>query len=398
MNEIKCPKCGTCFAIDESDFESIARQIRDSEFEQSLKQQSELIEARYKSEMAVAQERSQTDTRLAVSKAREGAQEKIFELKQEINSLKQQYEASSAQIQAAHRVELVEARAQLERELAAKDQLIQLREQEIVNMREMRSKLNVKMLGETLEQHCENEFNQIRTTAFPNAKFAKDNDAKEGTKGDFIFRDYTDDGVELVSIMFEMKNEAQDSTHKKKNSDHFKKLDSDRRKKGCEYAVLVSLLEQDSELYNRGIVDVSYEYEKMYVIRPQFFIPLISILSNEAAKSAQSRRELELIRQQNIDVTNFENQLEDFKTKFSTNYQRASDRFQRAIEEIDKSIDHLNKIKENLLGSERNLRLANDKAEALSVKKLVRGNPTMKEKFNQLEENKKTLHTDGSDE
>ena len=242
----------------------------------------------------------------------------------------------------------------------------------------MRARLSTKMLGESLEQHCEIEFNRLRPTAFPRAYFEKDNEVVEGTKGDFVFRDFDEEGNEIVSIMFEMKNEADDSTHRKTNESHFKKLDADRRKKGCEYAVLVSLLEPDNELYAAGITDVSYRFEKMYVIRPQFFIPLITLLRNAALSSMDARRELALVRQQNIDVTNFEDQLADFKDRFGRNYRIASERFAKAIDEIDKSIDHLQKIKEHLLGSERNLRLANDKAEDLTVKKLTRKNPTMK--------------------
>ena len=251
-------------------------------------------------------------------------------------------------------------------------------EREIERIQDMKARLSTKMLGESLEQHCEIEFNRLRPTAFPRAYFEKDNEVVEGTKGDFVFRDFDEEGNEIVSIMFEMKNEADDSTHRKTNESHFKKLDADRRKKGCEYAVLVSLLEPDNELYAAGITDVSYRFEKMYVIRPQFFIPLITLLRNAALSSMEARRELALVRQQNIDVTNFEDQLADFKDKFGRNYRLASERFAKAIDEIDKSIDHLQKIKEHLLGSERNLRLANDKAEDLTVKKLTRKNPTMK--------------------
>ena len=250
-------------------------------------------------------------------------------------------------------------------------------EREIERIQDMRARLSTKMLGESLEQHCEIEFNRLRPTAFPRAYFEKDNEVVEGTKGDFVFRDFDEEGNEIVSIMFEMKNEADDSTHRKTNESHFKKLDADRRKKGCEYAVLVSLLEPDNELY-AGITDVSYQYEKMYVVRPQFFIPIITLLRNAALSSLQYRKELALVRQQNIDVTNFEDQLADFKDRFGRNYRIASERFAKAIDEIDKSIDHLQKIKEHLLGSERNLRLANDKAEDLTVKKLTRKNPTMK--------------------
>ena len=271
-----------------------------------------------------------------------------------------------------------EHKGELAEKLKMKDELIADREREIERIQDMKARLSTKMLGETLEQHCEIEFNRLRPTAFPRAYFEKDNEVVEGTKGDFVFRDFDEEGNEIVSIMFEMKNEADDSTHRKTNESHFKKLDGDRTKKGCEYAVLVSLLEPDNELYNAGITDVSYRYDKMYVIRPQFFIPLITLLRNAALSSLQYRRELALVRQQNIDVTNFEDQLADFKDKFGRNYRIASDKFRKAIEEIDKSIDHLQKIKDNLIGSENQLRLANDKAEDLTVKKLTRKNPTMK--------------------
>ncbi len=438
MNEIRCPKCGAQFQVDESDWADIAKQVRDAEFDSAIRQGVELAKAegelpsadkdrriaeletqvdferrqaaadakadveKLKAELKAAESQRKADLQAAkaahdaemesarlkhesqLKDATAGAVAASERLKLELDAAKQQHTLELKQVKAQAKADLVESQADLQNLLSAKDAEIRARDQEITNMREMRSKITVKLLGESLEQHCETEFNQIRALAFPRAQFAKDTETVEGTKGDYIFREFDEDGVELVSIMFEMKNEADDSTRKKKNSEHFKKLDADRRKKGCEYAVLVSLLEADSELYNRGIVDVSYEYEKMYVIRPQFFIPLISLLSNEAKKSADYKRELELVRRQNIDVTDFEAKLEDFKDKFGVNYRRAADRFQKAIDEIDKSIEHLNKIKENLIGSERNLRLANDKAEALTVKKLTRGNATMKEKFKEL--------------
>ncbi|WP_251198407.1 DUF2130 domain-containing protein [Anaerotardibacter muris] len=334
------------------------REKQTMERELALAKQQERI-AELEHSLASEREKQQTQVQLAVQEVQNSAQ-------------------AAALKQREREIELAE-------QLKAKDQLILVREREIENMREMKSKMTVKILGETLEQHCEVEFNKLRATAFRNAQFGKDNDASEGTKGDYIYREFTDTGAELISIMFEMKNEADDSTHKKKNEDHFKKLDRDRTTKGCEYAVLVSMLEPESDLYNQGIVDVSYAYDKMYVIRPQFFIPMITLLRNAALDAAQYKDELELQRQQNIDVSNFESSLEDFKEKFGKNYRLASDKFQKAIDEIDKSIDHLNKIKDNLLGSERNLRLANDKAEALSVKRLTRGNPTMKAKFAALE-------------
>lgn len=428
MNEIKCPKCGAQFQVDESDWADIAKQVRDAEFDSAIKQGVQLaraegelasadkdkriaeletqvelqkkqataeakadiekLKAELKAERATHASEMEAERAKHESRLKDATAEAVAasdKLKVELDAAKATHEAELEQVKAQAKADMVESQAELQNLLSAKDAEIRARDQEIVNMREIRSKITVKLLGESLEQHCETEFNQIRALAFPRAEFDKDNEAVEGTKGDYIFREFDEDGVELVSIMFEMKNEADDSTRKKKNSDHFKKLDADRRKKNCEYAVLVSLLESDSELYNRGIVDVSYEYDKMYVIRPQFFIPLISLLSNEAKKAAGYKHELEMVRQQNIDVTDFEERLEDFKEKFGTNYRRAADRFQKAIDEIDKSIEHLNKIKENLLGSERNLRLANDKAEALTVKRLTRGNATMREKFKELE-------------
>lgn len=322
------------------------------------------------------------ETQLAVQQANAAAKDAQVAVERERDDLRAQVareREALSRAEAEHKVELAE-------KLKMKDELIADREREIERIQDMKARLSTKMLGESLEQHCEIEFNRLRPTAFPRAYFEKDNEVVEGTKGDFVFRDFDEDGNEIVSIMFEMKNEADDSTHKKTNESHFKKLDSDRTKKGCEYAVLVSLLEPENELYAAGITDVSYRYEKMYVIRPQFFIPLITLLRNAALASMDARRELALVRQQNIDVTNFEDQLADFKDKFGRNYRIASDKFRKAIEEIDKSIDHLQKIKDNLLGSENQLRLANDKAEDLTVKKLTRKNPTMKALFDEARE------------
>ncbi|MEC4294488.1 DUF2130 domain-containing protein [Adlercreutzia shanghongiae] len=329
------------------------------------------------------------ETQLAVQQANAAAKDAQVAVERERDDLRAQVareREALSRAEAEHKVELAER-------LKMKDELIADREREIERIQDMKARLSTKMLGESLEQHCEIEFNRLRPTAFPRAYFEKDNEVVEGTKGDFVFRDFDDEGNEIVSIMFEMKNEADDSTHKKTNESHFKKLDADRTKKGCEYAVLVSLLEPENELYSAGITDVSYRYEKMYVIRPQFFIPLITLLRNAALSSMEARRELALVRQQNIDVTNFEDQLADFKDKFGRNYRIASDKFRKAIEEIDKSIDHLQKIKDNLIGSENQLRLANDKAEDLTVKKLTRKNPTMKALFDEAREAKGTQET-----
>lgn len=324
---------------------------------------------------------------LAVSEARAAAERQRDELAAQVKL----QEAQSAQEKAA-------LREKMTNELAAKDELIKYKDEEIARVKEMKARLSTKMVGESLERHCETEFNKIRATAFPHAYFEKDNDVVEGTKGDFVFRE-TDPatGEEVVSIMFEMKNENDETRTKHKNEDFFAKLDSDRKKKGCEYAVLCTMLEPDNDLYNEGIVDVSYRYEKMYVIRPQFFIPIISILRNAALSALQYKTELAEVRNQNIDITNFENSMEDFKTKFARNYDLASRKFQTAIDEIDKTIDHLQKTKEALLGSERNLRLANDKAQDLTIKKLTRKNPTMKAKFAALKETESAL-PDGVDQ
>lgn len=347
--------------------------------EESAKLQQTIAAQKQQLESQTQQFRAEKE--LAVSEARAAAERQRDELAAQIKL----QEAQSAQEKAA-------LREKMTNELAAKDELIKYKDEEIARVKEMKARLSTKMVGESLERHCETEFNKIRATAFPHAYFEKDNDVVEGTKGDFVFRE-TDPvtGEEVVSIMFEMKNENDETRTKHKNEDFFAKLDSDRKKKGCEYAVLCTMLEPDSDLYNEGIVDVSYRYEKMYVIRPQFFIPIISILRNAALSALQYKTELAEVRNQNIDITNFENSMEDFKTKFARNYDLASRKFQTAIDEIDKTIDHLQKTKEALLGSERNLRLANDKAQDLTIKKLTRKNPTMKAKFAALKEGENAL-------
>ena len=342
--------------------------------EESAKLQQTIAAQKQQLESQTQQFRAEKE--LAVSEARAAAERQRDELAAQVKL----QEAQSAQEKAA-------LREKMTNELAAKDELIKYKDEEIARVKEMKARLSTKMVGESLERHCETEFNKIRATAFPHAYFEKDNDVVEGTKGDFVFRE-TDPvtGEEVVSIMFEMKNENDETRTKHKNEDFFAKLDSDRKKKGCEYAVLCTMLEPDNDLYNEGIVDVSYRYEKMYVIRPQFFIPIISILRNAALSALQYKTELAEVRNQNIDITNFENSMEDFKTKFARNYDLASRKFQTAIDEIDKTIDHLQKTKEALLGSERNLRLANDKAQDLTIK-----NPTMKAKFAALKEGENAL-------
>lgn len=347
--------------------------------EESAKLQQTIVAQKQRLESQTQQFRAEKE--LAVSEARAIAERQRDELAAQVKL----QEAQAAQEQAA-------LREKMTNELAAKDELIKYKDEEIARVKEMKARLSTKMVGESLERHCETEFNKIRATAFPHAYFEKDNDVVDGTKGDFVFRE-TDPatGEEVVSIMFEMKNENDETRTKHKNEDFFAKLDSDRKKKGCEYAVLCTMLEPENELYNEGIVDVSYRYEKMYVIRPQFFIPIISILRNAALSALQYKTELAEVRNQNIDITNFENSMEDFKTKFARNYDLASRKFQTAIDEIDKTIDHLQKTKEALLGSERNLRLANDKAQDLTIKKLTRKNPTMKAKFAALKEGENAL-------
>lgn len=347
--------------------------------EESAKLQQTIVAQKQQLESQTQQFRAEKE--LAVSEARAAAERQRDELAAQVKL----QEARAAQEQAA-------LREKMTNELAAKDELIKYKDEEIARVKEMKARLSTKMVGESLERHCETEFNKIRATAFPHAYFEKDNDVVDGTKGDFVFRE-TDPatGEEVVSIMFEMKNENDETRTKHKNEDFFAKLDSDRKKKGCEYAVLCTMLEPENELYNEGIVDVSYRYEKMYVIRPQFFIPIISILRNAALSALQYKTELAEVRNQNIDITNFENSMEDFKTKFARNYDLASRKFQTAIDEIDKTIDHLQKTKEALLGSERNLRLANDKAQDLTIKKLTRKNPTMKAKFDALKEGENAL-------
>ena len=347
--------------------------------EESARLQQTIVAQKQQLESQIQQFRVEKE--LAVSEARAAAERQRDELAAQVKL----QEAQAAQERAA-------LREKMTNELAAKDELIKYKDEEIARVKEMKARLSTKMVGESLERHCETEFNKIRATAFPHAYFEKDNDVVDGTKGDFVFRE-TDPatGEEVVSIMFEMKNENDETRTKHKNEDFFAKLDSDRKKKGCEYAVLCTMLEPENELYNEGIVDVSYRYEKMYVIRPQFFIPIISILRNAALSALQYKTELAEVRNQNIDITNFENSMEDFKTKFARNYDLASRKFQTAIDEIDKTIDHLQKTKEALLGSERNLRLANYKAQDLTIKKLTRKNPTMKAKFAALKEGENAL-------
>ena len=420
MNEIICPNCKRVFEVDEKSFADILKQVRDHQFEEE-------IAAR----LALAEKEKQNAVQLMEANIKHQFQEKIAEKDQQISELRVKKEAEIIERLAQKEMQLIElkskvANAETEKELALskaiqeldkereqlkndlktkelekqnienslkqqfatellnKDAIIKYKDDEIARVKDMKQKLSTKMLGESLEQHCEIEFNKLRATAFQNAYFEKDNDASGGTKGDYIYRETDINGNEIISIMFEMKNENDTTSTKKKNEDFFAKLDKDRKDKNCEYAVLVSLLEADNDFYNNGIADVSYKFEKMYVIRPQFFIPIITLLRNAAMNSLKYKQELNLMRNQNIDITNFEEKIEAFKKGFAYNYDLASRKFQTAIEEIDKTIVHLQKTKEALLSSDNNLRLANQKAEDLTIKKLTHGNPTMKAKFDEV--------------
>ena len=373
MQEIKCPNCGEVFQVDETVYDKIVKQVRDREFDRELERREELLASKNELEIEKLNARlsaASTEKKLAVNQANSEKERELAEKDILISKLKGEIASKDNE----NKLKTQALKEQYEEKIKLKDEQIEY-------YRDFKAKQSTKMVGESLEQHCDYEFNKIRASAFPNAYFEKDNDARSGSKGDFIFRDMDENGTEFISIMFEMKNETDTTSTKKKNEDFFKELDKDRREKNCEYAVLVSLLEIDNELYNTGIVDVSYKYPKMYVVRPQFFIPIITLLRNATMNSLEYRQELETIRHQNIDISNFEEKMNLFKEGFSRNYRLASDKFQTAIDEIDKSISHLQKIKDALISSENNLRLANDKAEDLTIKKLTRGNPTMKALF-----------------
>lgn len=417
MNKLICPKCKETFKVDEAGFSNLLKQVRDHQFEEDLKMRLysvtkinknalKLAEAKFENELQIKlarkneeiskverqmesdygkklSERDRTiiemksliqgadlEKKIAVSGAIKDLEKQCSNLSNELNNIELKGRLAEKSLIEKHQAEL-----------NIKNDTIRLKEEEISLHKEMKLKLSTKMVGETLEKHCESEFDKLRATGFQNAFFGKDNDSSSGSKGDFIYREYNDNKIEIISIMFEMKNEINETVNKKKNSDFLKKLDRDRLQKNCEYGVLVSMLEPESDLYNSGIVDVSHKYKKMYVIRPQFFIPIITILRNAAMNSLEYRTELELMRNQNIDIANFEDKLNVFKTGFSKNYDLANRKFISAISEIDKTITHLQKTKEALLSSDRNLRLANDKADKLTIKKLTYGNPTMKDKF-----------------
>ena len=417
MQEIKCPKCGEVFAVDESGYAQIVQQVRDKEFEKELKRREQDFEEMKESELKLVQmeQKEKFDKELSSKEAESFEKEKVIEqLKAQIeNSENEKKLAISETAQAKEKelsekmMEITELKSKLsnkEAESRLKEQSLQKQYEErlkqkdelIEYYKDFKARQSTKMIGESLEQHCMNQFNSLRTTAFPTAYFEKDNDVRTGSKGDFIFRDSVD-GTEFISIMFEMKNEMDQTATKHKNEDFFKELDKDRHEKGCEYAVLVSLLEIDNDLYNNGIVDVSYKYEKMYVIRPQFFIPIITLLRNAALNSLKYRRELEAVKNQQIDISHFEDEMNAFKDGFARNYRIASDKFKKAIDEIDKTISHLQKTKDALLSSEKNLRLANNKAEDLSIKRLTKNAPAVREMFNQLNKEEKSEQSIGKD-
>jgi len=405
MHEIKCPKCGEVFQVDETGYAQLLTQVRDEAFEEELHKRAKELEAKNKSDIQLAKMEQEKSFSEAIS----DMDKKIADRDLEIQKLKNQIAMNDSEKKLAvneavsdkdkeiaeREARIIELKGQLknqENESALKEKSLEesyktqlkLKDDQIEQYKNFKASQSTKMVGESLEQHCQNQFNSIRMTAFPNAYFEKDNKVSEsGSKGDFIFRDY-DDGQEFISIMFEMKNEMETTATKHKNEDFFKELDKDRQEKGCEYAVLVSLLESDNDYYNNGIVDVSYKYPKMYVIRPQFFIPMITLLRNAALNSLQYQKELAIVRNQQLDLVNFESNMQDFKDAFGKNYRLASEKFQTAIEEIDKTIEHLEKVKKNLLSSENNLRLANNKAEDLSIKKLTKNAPSVKQMFDDL--------------
>ena len=436
MKELKCPKCGSVFTVDEADYASIVSQVKNTEFNEELNRRLQELHRQHLAEQQSAEALLEKEHQVELNKKEQEINKKeleISQLKSSLQSIEQQkrsemelalaakdkaidaLQAQIVQYGQQQKMAVMEEQRKAERSLQEKEAQImelkssaELSHQKAVNYvnslkeqyeaklkvaqeqvdyyKDLKTKMSTKMIGETLEVHCSTQYNQMMRPLLPNAYFEKDNDASGGSKGDFIFRDFASDGTEYVSIMFEMKNEADETATKHKNEDFFKKLDADRRSKNCEFAVLVSLLEPENELYNGGIVDVSYRYDKMYVIRPQFFLPIISLLVQTSKKSLEYKQQLAIAKSQSIDVTNFENQLLDFRDKFGRNFRLASEKFQTAIDEIDKSISHLQKIKEALIGSENNLRLANDKAEALTIKKLTKGNPTMTALFDAARE------------
>ena len=422
MNEIICPNCNKAFQVDEAGFANILKQVRDRQFDEEVhnrltiaekekenavklaeaqlrntiqdtlaRKEQEIAELKAKSELALTQQLSQKDSLIAEmnSKIEKAEMEKALSVTQAVQKIEKERDELAGSIRNKEMEKQLLEKSLSEKysaELRTKDDIIRMKDEEIALRKEMKVRLSTKMIGETLEQHCETEFNKMHSSAFQKAYFEKDNDARTGSKGDFIYREIDDAGNEIISIMFEMKNEGDETATKKRNEDFLKELDKDRNEKHCEYAVLVTLLESESELYNTGIVDVSHKFPKMYVVRPQFFIPIITLLRNAAMNSMQYKAELAQVRNQNIDITNFEEKMNKFKEGFAYNYNLASRKFKDAIDEIDKTILHLQKTKDALLSSENNLRLANEKTEDLTIKKLTHGNPTMKAKFEEASE------------
>jgi hypothetical protein len=409
MNEIICPHCKKAFNVDEAGFADIVKQVRDHQFQEELENRLTLAEKEKESAVKLAEATLKNRLQEDIAKKDRELSEKLAEKEAEIAKIKAKLDSAELEkkLSVTEAVQKIEKerdafanevknkelekvnlestlKQQFSTELKTKDEIIKMKDEEIALRKDMKLKLSTKMVGETLEQHCETEFNKLRATAFQNAHFEKDNDSSGGSKGDFIYKEHDEHGNEIISIMFEMKNESDATASKKKNEDFFKELDKDRNDKKCEYAVLVTLLEAESEYYNTGIVDISHKFNKMYVVRPQFFIPIITLLRNASMNSMKYKAELNLIRNQNIDITNFEDNITKFKEGFAKNYELASRQFKTAIDEIDKTMDHLQKTKDALLASVNNLRLANNKAEDLTIKKLTNGNPTMKAKFDEL--------------
>ena len=398
MAELKCPHCGQAFTVDDTELSSIVQQIRDKEFEKDIENRISELKEHMLMTHRLEMEAKENEIKLMSQKEYD---KEIQKLKSQLDKATEKSAKLQAQLESSEdkkKIAVMEAVKKVEEEkkdlesqlIHEKDKgklLLEQKDEQIAYYRDLKTKMSTKMIGETLEQHCEIQFNQLRATAFRNAYFEKDNDSRSGSKGDYIYRETDENGVELISIMFEMKNEMDETATKHKNEDFYKELDKDRKQKNCEYAVLVSMLESDNELFNAGIVDVSYKYEKMYVVRPQCFIPIITLLRNAAMNAMEYKQELAVVRNQNIDISDFEEKLMNFKSDFSRNYDIAHSHFDKAVDEIDKTIQHLEKVKKELLGSDNQLRIANNKVDEVSIKKLTRGNKTMQEKFEELKKN-----------
>ena len=398
MAELKCPHCGQAFTVDDTELISIVQQIRDKEFEKDIKNRISELKEHMLMTHRLEMEAKENEIKLMSQKEYD---KEIQKLKSQLDKATEKSAKLQAQLDSSEDKKIIavmeavkkveEEKKDLESQLThEKDKgklLLEQKDEQIAYYRDLKTRMSTKMVGETLEQHCEIQFNQLRATAFKNAYFEKDNDSRSGSKGDYIYRETDENGVELISIMFEMKNEMDETATKHKNEDFYKELDKDRKQKNCEYAVLVSMLESDNELFNAGIVDVSYKYEKMYVVRPQCFIPIITLLRNAAMNAMEYKQELAVVRNQNIDISDFEEKLMNFKSDFSRNYDIAHSHFDKAVDEIDKTIQHLEKVKKELLGSDNQLRIANNKVDEVSIKKLTRGNKTMQEKFEELKKN-----------